>query len=38
MDLMLIVSVLVIAILSLDAAALRWGVDTREHPSDRHRA
>jgi len=35
---MLSVSIFIIAILSLDAASLRWGVDTRDRPSDRHRA
>jgi hypothetical protein len=38
MELMLAVSIFVIAVLSLDAASLRWGVDTRDRPSDRHRA
>jgi hypothetical protein len=33
---MLTVSIFIIAVLSL-AAAFRWGVDTRERPSDRHR-
>ena len=36
-DFMLTVSIFVIAVLSLDAAAFRWGADTRERPSDRHR-
>jgi hypothetical protein len=35
---MLSVSIFIIAILSLDAASLRWGADTRDRPSDRHRA
>jgi hypothetical protein len=35
---MLSVSIFIIAVLSLDAASLRWGVDTRDRPSDRHRA
>lgn len=37
MDFMLTVSVFIIAVLSLDAASLRWGADTRDRPSDRHR-
>jgi hypothetical protein len=37
-EFMLTISVFIIAVLSLDAASLRWGVDTRDRPSDRHRA
>jgi hypothetical protein len=33
---MLAVSIFVIAVLSLDAASLRWRVDTRDRPSNRH--
>ena len=38
MDFMLTISIFIIAVLSLDAAAFRWGTDTRERPSDRHRS
>jgi len=36
-DFMLTVSIFIIAVLSLDAAAFRWGAETRDRPSDRHR-
>jgi hypothetical protein len=35
MDFMLAASIFIIAVLSLDAASPRWGVDSRDHPKDR---
>jgi hypothetical protein len=35
---MLAVSIFVIAVLSLDAASLRWSAGTRDRPSVRRRA
>jgi hypothetical protein len=35
---MLTISVFIIAVLSLDAASHRRGVDNRDLPTDRHRA
>jgi hypothetical protein len=37
MDFALAVPLFIIAVLSLDAASLRWGIDSRHRSEDRHR-